>query len=947
MESFFDKIIKCWSTNEKRWNALKMQYDDKRVIPFVGAGMSVPIYPDWGQALKDVLNGTKKEKEKLENYLSKNQYEMASQYVRKTKGNGFFESLDDVFDPKKIIEHVNKKDEPASSLLPEVFRSGLLVTTNFDTVLEHYYKNENSFLNVITLSNLRDNKGLINKSVRENSHVLLKIHGDINDHDSLVFTKEQNNKVYGNEIFVKGLQKLIESKIFLFLGCSCIGENRYIKVFKKVMDEDKQNFAFLSLPKRKKKQIKEEYIDEVKKRDKELIDWGVFPIWYPYNKHESVKHLLQKLKEVITDSIENDLNTDQKIKKGMAEHKSQIRNETLLPWIKDSIYQKASLSFNALYPKLFITPKLNNLTTNNYKYSEIQELVQLNLNKNIVITGDAGIGKSTLLKYIYLYQENLVKGIKQAPVFYYLKATDYLSVSNKNQKENETNDEIIKNYFEHVKSILDDSGNISNNENSVILIDGIDEAYTDDYTELTQKIYNETNVHVWLGWRREHYNKNKTVDLKKKINEEILVNDWELKDAEEYVKKYSELIGNNKIYERFMLAVENENIAEFAKNPFQLTLLLFLMKNYRIKIGQTISYYSLYDRFINSWITKEIAKEEKEAGKKEKKEKEDDYKRIIKSLIEVSQKIYYKTETEGYLISSSRAVIRDLFHFTYGDYANEFCHRSLAAYFVAKNMIDLLIENNTESVLIDELKKPLNNDVTKFIRSALNDENVYSDKKIVNIQEKLQSLYYKVSSDEISNYKEDMEGYFRAKNEIVYLITRLRNVKENASKFIRNIYLKENDTRMKVTIAFGAAILGLQDIAKKYAEEYYLVDSELEKVTRSFSLVYYRDVSETNLYSYVDKGYEPWENSRKIRLKNLLSDEIKDKNFRILDIPLLYCFYKSREWKEVNKEDYDKFISKIKVDKEFYSKDVYDFLVDKIELLKKEYSEKLVNKNKK
>ena len=303
----FEDVIGCWATNQSRWDKLKEAYMNNRIIPFIGAGMSIPVYPDWGQALKDALNGTKEEKEKLEDYLSKNQYENAADYVRRVKGNGFFESLDTVFNVNKIKNGLNKKIIPAASLLPDIFDRGPVLTTNFDKVLEHYYAGEKSFEEIYLLSNIKKNNSIITQLIRVGSRVLLKIHGDLADHDSLVFTKRQYKDVYEYDGFVEAMKRLAESCVFLYLGCSCKGGDRYSKVFKNVMDEHKQNYAFLSLPPRTRGLKKQEYNDSVKIREKELRKWGVYPIWYPSQKHEAVKVLLENLaqKSGVSDNKKN------------------------------------------------------------------------------------------------------------------------------------------------------------------------------------------------------------------------------------------------------------------------------------------------------------------------------------------------------------------------------------------------------------------------------------------------------------------------------------------------------------------------------------------------------------------------------------------------------------------------------------------------------------------
>ena len=619
----------------------------------------------------------------------------------------------------------------------------------------------------------------------------------------------------------------------------------------------------------------------------------------------------------------------------ISEYKSRMENETILPWVKNTILDNAHLSYIAVFPNLFIMPnlksiKLNNLINDNENSTDVQlkHLIKTNQKQNIIITGDAGIGKSTLFKHVFLRQEILCSDIQDAPQFYYLKATEYANFdanNNGNKNQLSKSEELIRQYIMYVKGLLDNG--ITGN-NAIILLDCIDEAYPNnpqDLKKLIGNIQNTSNIHVWLGWRQEHLKKNRTADLNHKMADEIVICEWDLAMANNYVETYSRILKKQHIADRYNEIKNNHNISDFSKNPFQLTLLLFLME-FPCEINDTwnsISLYKLYNLFIELWIKKE--------------NKQTDTNEILHTLIFASKELYYGIESK---VTDNRPVIRDLFHFSYKENTvTEFCHRSLAAFFLAKNILDLITGDKTNNDLEHELQKELNNDVTQFIRSAVDS---YEDDVILSIQKKLQNLYFQVSIREKSGTQspEEYINCLSVKNGIVYLTTRLRNVDNIATNFLQAISGSETDIRMKVTISYGAAKLGLQDVAKKFAEEYYCDNSELEEATRSFSLVYYRDVIPKypqGLYTYHDDGEVSWENSRVIRLENLLSDKKQDIDLRILDVPLLYCFYKSRKWKDVNLNDYNQYINSVKIDKASYTEEVYDFLNEKVKLLKEEY----------
>jgi hypothetical protein len=79
-------ILSCYNKNEERWENLKKLYNISKIIPFIGAGMSVPIYPQWADAIRNILNGDEDELTMLDTYFAENNYEGACEYVKEKIG---------------------------------------------------------------------------------------------------------------------------------------------------------------------------------------------------------------------------------------------------------------------------------------------------------------------------------------------------------------------------------------------------------------------------------------------------------------------------------------------------------------------------------------------------------------------------------------------------------------------------------------------------------------------------------------------------------------------------------------------------------------------------------------------------------------------------------------------------------------------------------------------
>lgn len=596
------------------------------------------------------------------------------------------------------------------------------------------------------------------------------------------------------------------------------------------------------------------------------------------------------------------------------QNKMNIKNELILPWMNKSV------CFDAIFPQIFIEPVYKS-EKRKRKYASCNDLIRRNINKNIIITGDAGIGKSTLLQYIYLFKNTI------QPRFLYIRA---MSLINDSQQSNDYL------YIKYIQNLL--NGRIE--EDKVILLDCIDEVYLDKPEELNlliSKIGKLKKAHVWLGWREEHLLKNETSDLIRTIADKVVLKKWSIKKSLKYVKIYARETKQPNIEKEFKnLIKEDSNIISFTENPFQLTLLVYLLEN--PKEIQTIKHnwkenkltlYLLYQYFIECWIEKEHNRSTSTTEKEE----------IVSYLRKISKTFYYTNNHVD--VTYTDTAICDLLIYLGSKKqhtAIEFCHRSLSAFFIANDILDALKKGGPS--LCEALLHPLKDDVTAFIRSA---SQTLSDEEIVCMQNNMIDLYEKIIYHNVEPYLGGLtdDDLFCIKNGIIYLISRIREVGDAPKEFLSKANIVETDPYMKLTIAYGAATLGIKDIALEYAKG-YSIDSISSFVTRSCSLVYYGDV-QGNPYKYRDDCIVPWNKSRNIRLQHLLSDNEKDIRFRILDIPLLYCFYASRNWKDVNLTDL-KILKSAKIKGFTYNKDEEAFLKHKLDELISEYQKHLLSK---
>lgn len=280
-------------SNKRNFKELVTFCADNNVVPFVGAGMSVPVYRLWNEVLISIAEKSFDPKFPIiiQGLLGKAQYEEAALCILKELGAGeFYSELAAEFSKDKI----KKTRGMAITVLPQIFK-GLVLTTNFEKLLETVYQQAQCEFDGITHHLIEGNiiSELLTKGLTQDRHFLMKIHGDIEAERSLILTKEKYDEVYGTDtLFKQALMRVFESKQLLFLGCS-LKNDRTMQLYREAKESNKvYSYAFVQKP---------NDIHKAQERSRELSDLLIHPIWYPEDddKHESVKLLLKQLNNEI------------------------------------------------------------------------------------------------------------------------------------------------------------------------------------------------------------------------------------------------------------------------------------------------------------------------------------------------------------------------------------------------------------------------------------------------------------------------------------------------------------------------------------------------------------------------------------------------------------------------------------------------------------------------
>lgn len=271
------------------------------VIPFVGAGLSIPFdFPGWSGFLLSLAQSAGIEAQ-VRRCIGAGEYEEAAEVLLLALNRrAFDDAIEDAFGDHKLRNKQLRGS--AASLLPKI-ATGPAITTNFDHVLEEVFRTAGCpFERVVWGAKA----GMATKAFHNNRRFLLKMHGDVDDTTDRILTATEYHNQYGDieqygTITASGhdptphlprlLQQWLLSRPLLFIGCG-LNQDRILKILRKVITiyPDLAHYAIVERP-----------ISDVASRERAsfLSSHGIRPIWYPQGQHGLVESILNYLVEQI------------------------------------------------------------------------------------------------------------------------------------------------------------------------------------------------------------------------------------------------------------------------------------------------------------------------------------------------------------------------------------------------------------------------------------------------------------------------------------------------------------------------------------------------------------------------------------------------------------------------------------------------------------------------
>lgn len=274
-------------SNKDRFNTLKSIFKNNQVIPFVGAGLSLPTgFPLWRTFLENAQRESSVDKTSFTNLLDSGDFEGAAQMLDDNCPVNLQEQLDNIYGKELNSENI----DGVICRLPEFFANCSVVTTNYDLLLKMVYENSNkNFNHYLASLDATEFPRLLSTGKR----ILLHLHGTHTTRNKRILTTNDYNRHYNEDNTISSCIYQLFSKSILFLGCS-LSVDRTIKTLQEIVSEKgsdnlARHYAFLSLGKMSD--------DDRIKRQEELAKANIFPIWYNEDHDECIEALLELLME--------------------------------------------------------------------------------------------------------------------------------------------------------------------------------------------------------------------------------------------------------------------------------------------------------------------------------------------------------------------------------------------------------------------------------------------------------------------------------------------------------------------------------------------------------------------------------------------------------------------------------------------------------------------------
>jgi hypothetical protein len=224
-------------------------------------------FPLWGEAIKKLV--TKLEDvstsqvralqpassylEEVKRLISQGKYLNAVQLLYENDKTQVENHIRNTFSLPTDGQALKERIRGPIEYLPDI-ADGCIVTTNFDRLIEETYLNRYRPIEGY-MHGIQDRSKFVT-SLIQGERCILKLHGNVGDQNTYIFSQQQYNDAYGEEInftkpLAKTLRQIFVSSSLVFIGCS-LEQDRTLDLFSTVVKskefEIPDHFAILNKP---------------------------------------------------------------------------------------------------------------------------------------------------------------------------------------------------------------------------------------------------------------------------------------------------------------------------------------------------------------------------------------------------------------------------------------------------------------------------------------------------------------------------------------------------------------------------------------------------------------------------------------------------------------------------------------------------------------------------
>lgn len=531
----------------------------------------------------------------------------------------------------------------------------------------------------------------------------------------------------------------------------------------------------------------------------------------------------------------------------------KLMNSKTIPVVGNSVSEQ----INNYFIKPQVVPEKDVLGKNIEISKLYQKLTHTKTTKHILIRGDIGSGKSTILYLNYINHYRAFKSGKETKIPLYLclrgKKKDYT----------------LKDYF--TECFEQDLGmapyplfNLKR-KSFVLYLDGLDEMHNIKEHEDISSFFESAFFKdlVMIACRTNFYEAYIQEEcLSEKIDIDLTICKWTKTKIEEYIKKiFPKGEEKNRTYIYNWL---HNNFNNWLQTPLMISVICFLLKGLSAHKGinsilnKIINERTLMIQYTNLFIKREIARTTTDSHYTERMTDT-----IYSMLKEMAWFLYQQKLSSNYKLLE-QIDNRNTLEFKIAEtYFEVTCFEGYYAYNVHEYFVDFMVS----LYILDKMKCSDDNDFLNYMLSANINKLIFQGINKYNLAEKklisdnLFCIYTKALTFEGKNIIK--------RTHIVYYLSRI-NLAENKTRLKSILHNQEKEVEIRLSICFGMVKLG------DLEEEAFLYDKiendiEWDETNRGYHLLYYKDV-ENKEVPFRDNGKTSWKKTFKA-LKNHICNE--------------------------------------------------------------------------